>query len=372
MSDATKKLLWNGLLCISLLGAGACSRVDLESKTAASSSDNESDEADQPEQISGAFLVCGPADPEIADSYATGQKLLGCAPVEGPEYKPIRSCQNWTQIKLQYANQIEEVTKPILGIDHSFWQFFADIRRSDALTQLSIDARCDNQDMNLIANRFDYKPLPEQLDTSVNRRIESNDKAAPQQQIEMQQAPAYLIFVTSQQYHANLGYVGFDSACQKAADDAANQNATLKGVAFEALLSGRGQANRATQMLTSGTLVRNLNKELVSSSDSDIWQRGAAFPVAYNEDGDKLAASEDPTVWTGAKFNGIYVPKVTPGLFNLVDGACTAWGSRRNADSAYAGNANQAGPQWFELPNLRSCDQKARLYCISKEPVNSP
>lgn len=360
-----------------------CSRMEFEGYSASNASaasagtEESSDEADTPESISGAFLVCGPADTADVPESAGDRLAIGCRAVIDDSYT-LHPCSDWNTIRVTYEDGSSENIKPSLAIQHPFWQFFAAVQNNHKINRLSTTASCLGYTTGLAAQRFDYQLDPAKSVKTKNLQPALASAEAGTNIAQTSPAPppqAHLIFVTRDPVAANIGYTGFDQACQTAATAA---GLSKSGEKFWALISGVLRPDQAPRRLAGNPRLVNTRGVTISPEGHDIWLQGVQNAVAYDEY--KKSLSSNGIVWTGAESDGRYSAAPfqdgTNRSCGVIPGSLVipkAWSNRGSSYWGWVGNAKESGPAWFHTQGAQHpCNLTAHVYCISETPLPLP
>jgi hypothetical protein len=386
LTHYTQKYSW-GLLAALGVSLAACSggglanggagapNMDKDKKDEAARTtepqDDESTPADQPTQVSGAFLVCG-NDTDARDSAlpADGEQT-GCAVVDAATLKR-KSCEAHEQVEATYTDGTQSNVAFQLAPATSFWHFRFVVPTGMQVKAVTSVSTCDGVVGRVPARDVDYVPATtkdgapdlgatvdaEQVeesgsdgDTKADETGADNGTGSDTGVDPPKPAPNHVIFVTSNTFNGTLGTrAGADRLCGEAAASGGLQGefiALLSG--FDGSMNGRFVNDRA---------VENVMGEIVADKGA-IWKGSLLKPVKYDERRRPVTG----LAWTGSTAFGAY--EAIPTGF-ITYGSCYNWVSSSGGDGGGVGDPNAFDGTWFDTIGGLTCDQVAHLYCISK------
>ncbi len=165
---------------------------------------------------------------------------------------------------------------------------------------------------------------------------------------------ANTIFVTNTATYTGLqsGFTNIDAACTTAGNKIDSSKTWLGLVSMA--------ATAASSRPTSWGNIRNINGDLVASSQADLFDGTLTSAVTYTELGTLAGAAQ---VWTGSDTNGAMVSGGLATANTCTDWTTNAGGSKK----ANIGIANSATGTWLNNGTL-ACSKGKRFYCISSTP----
>lgn len=174
--------------------------------------------------------------------------------------------------------------------------------------------------------------------------------------------PAYVAFVTSATYSANLGGLSnADRVCQNAAETAG-----LSG-AFKVILSDSVTSVRDRLRFDSQRVVRNTRGETIALNGEKLFTENLLRPIDVDENGTPIHSAALQLAWTGSGESGQLDSQRVLGLHD-----CLKWTSSSDYRRAVLGNTSSTDKvEWLSAftssLTVQFCSGQNRLYCVSQD-----
>jgi hypothetical protein len=161
----------------------------------------------------------------------------------------------------------------------------------------------------------------------------------------------YLIFVSSEQYGANLGGIrGADGICQGLAISAG-----LSG-SFLSVLSD--SSSDVSTRFTINAPIHNTRGEVVVANSVNLWGGALDHAIRYDENGN-LASTH---AWSGSSRYGIRRPSGSSLEY------CDNWTNQSTGNTVSVGATTATDSSWIESTSYLGCSVARSVYCIRVSP----
>lgn len=303
------------------------------------------DYAEDPEQISGAFLVCG--GDVLADTYGAADEdaPYGCAVLDQNHQKQA-GCSAPKTIDVAYIGGSGGSTLKTRPADkNSSWLFHFSAPFDEKLASVQADIDClgSTDPYNAVGPQVDYAmPL-------VN---------------EVMAGKAQLLFVTKSTSNGNLGGRSrADTKCNEEGKNPALSSGSANSISFVALLSDG--TKHAKDLIQANKPILNSRWQLVAKPEK-LLPPPNEYPASYSLLAPILDAKGERAsgkVWTGSTPYGTIA--VAPQGGPKVPGTCDNWSDTGYYQGA-VGEASEQNGQWIFDGPVQPCSTSLRLYCVSQ------
>lgn len=295
----TTLLLLAPLACAGsdLAGGGDTKKAGKKDKAG---DDDESDKADQPQEVSGAFLTCGPDAGGKADD---GNEAFGC---KFADKSGKRLAGEMTEPKVKIARTSGDDLEPAAKASDDAWHltFQAPAGTADVVKAIDVTGKLDGK---AVSGKTDnLKGVPSQWESlgTVGTSDPSGTTGGEGQQQQQQPTPKQYVFLskgvwqpgesTTEQFN---DFNEADAKCKQEAAMGASAKANTNN--WKAIIAGGGQGPKAR--ITINADVYDLGDQLIAKKES-FW--GAhELPIGLDAAGAKVQ-DDAFFVWTGATPDG--------------------------------------------------------------------